>query len=90
MKRGQPEEAVKYWLRIAQDNPEYLPLVAARLTEALDGLGRRTEALNLLRRNLLDSPSIDLLEVAHQRVAEWEGPAAAAKAMSTSLLWNCR
>ena len=88
MKRNQPEEAVKYWLRIEQDSPEYLPLVAARLTEALDGLGRRAEALNLLRRNLLDSPSIDLLEVAHQRVAEWEGAAAAEQLLREELKRN--
>jgi lipopolysaccharide biosynthesis regulator YciM len=85
LKRGETEEAVRHWLAIEQDNPEYLPLVAALLAEALDTLGRRAEALNLLRRNLLDTPSIDLLEVAHQRVADWEGAAAAEQLLREEL-----
>lgn len=83
--RGRPEEAIKHWLRIEADAPEYLPLIAARLAEALGAAGRRAEALNLLRRNLLDWPSIDLLEVAHQRVAEWEGAAAAEQLLRDEL-----
>ncbi|MCS6945725.1 MAG: lipopolysaccharide assembly protein LapB [Sutterellaceae bacterium] len=74
--RGATDDALRYWLRIESDAPEYLPLVAARLTELLDATGRRAEALNLLRRNLLDWPSIDLLEIAYQRVCAWEGTAA--------------
>lgn len=84
-RRGQPDEAIKHWLRIEADAPEYLPLVAARLTEALGAAGRRTEALNLLRRNLLDWPSIDLLEITHQRVAEWEGATAAEQLLREEL-----
>ncbi len=77
MRRGEQDEAIKHWLRVEAASPEHLPLVAARLTEAMDKAGRRDEALNLLRRALLDWPSIDLLEVAYQRVDEWEGAAAA-------------
>lgn len=84
-RRGQSEDAIRHWQRIEADMPEYLPLVAARLTEALAAAGRRAEALNLLRRNLLDWPSIDLLEVAHQRVAEWEGAAAAEQLLREEL-----
>lgn len=88
LKQNQLDEAVKYWSNIEQDNPDYLPLVASRLTDALDKLGRRAEALNLLRKNLMDTPSIDLLEVAHQRVAEWEGPAAAEQLLREELKRN--
>jgi lipopolysaccharide biosynthesis regulator YciM len=77
LRRGAVDDAIKQWLRVEAASPEHLPLVAARLTEAMDKAGRRDEALNLLRRALLDWPSIDLLEVAYQRVGEWEGPAAA-------------
>lgn len=77
MRRGDPDSAIKHWLRVEAASPEHLPLVAQRLTEAMDRAGRRDEALNLLRRALLDWPSIDLLEIAYRRVAEWEGPQAA-------------
>ncbi|GAB4474378.1 MAG: lipopolysaccharide assembly protein LapB [Burkholderiaceae bacterium] len=77
MRRGDLDEAIRHWLHVEAASPEHLPLVAARLADAMDRAGRREEALNLLRRALLDWPSIDLLEVAYQRIAEWEGPAAA-------------
>jgi lipopolysaccharide biosynthesis regulator YciM len=72
-KRGEAAAAVTQWLKIESLAPEYLPLVAERLSGTLDTLGRRPEALNLLRRGLLDHPSIDLLDVAYRRVTEWEG-----------------
>jgi len=74
---GAVEEAIDHWRAVGEMNPEYLPLVAGRLADALDAAGRRAEALNFLRRSLLDHPSIDLLDIAHARVAAWENPAAA-------------
>jgi lipopolysaccharide assembly protein B len=68
--------AIESWMHIATGAAEYLPLIAERLTRAMDAAGRRDEALNLLRRELLDHPSIDLLDVAYRRAQEWEGPAA--------------
>lgn len=70
------EEAIRHWLRVERVAPDYLPLVADRLTLALDRVGRRAEALTLLRRVLQDAPSIDLLEIAFQRISAWEGPQA--------------
>jgi lipopolysaccharide biosynthesis regulator YciM len=64
---------VEHWLRIANDAPEFLPLVAERLSAAMDQAGRRDDAMNLLRRELLDHPSIDLLDVAYRRAQSWEG-----------------
>jgi lipopolysaccharide biosynthesis regulator YciM len=77
---GDVAAAIEHWLRIATDAPEYLPLIAERLTLAMDAQGRRAEAMNLLRRELLDHPSVDLLDVGYRRAQEWEG-AAAAEAM---------
>ncbi len=77
VRRGDLDAAIRHWLRVEATSPEHLPLVAARLTDAMDKAGRREEALNLLRRALLDWPSIDLLEIACQRIGEWEGTAAA-------------
>ncbi len=85
MSRGNLEEAVKHWLHVEAGTPDYLPLVALRLSDAMDRRGRRAEALNLLKRNLLDWPSIDALEVCSQRVAEWESPAAAEQLLRDEL-----
>ena len=76
-RRGQHEEAVRHWLGLEGMAPEHVTLVADRLSLAMDAAGRRTDALNLLRRSLLDAPSVDMLEVVYKRVAEWEGAAPA-------------
>jgi lipopolysaccharide biosynthesis regulator YciM len=85
VRRGDLERAIALWSQIEGSSPEHLALIARRLTDALDQRGRRTEALNLLRRNLLDTPSIDLLDVTVARVAEWEGPAAAQQLLRDEL-----
>ena len=74
---GAAEEAIGHWRAVGEISPDHLPLVAGRLADALDAAGRRAEALNFLRRSLLDHPSIDLLDITHARVAAWESPAAA-------------
>ncbi len=76
-RRGDVAGAISHWQQVEEFNPEYLPLVAARLADAMDASGQRVEALNFLRRSLLDHPSIDLLDIAHARIAAWEGPPAA-------------
>ena len=76
-RRGDLEEAARHWRGVGETSPEYLPMVAGRLADALDATGRRDEALNFLRRSLLDHPSIDLLEVTHARLTAWESPSAA-------------
>ena len=72
-REGNSAGAIEHWLRIASDAPEYLALIGERLSAALDAAGRRSEALNLLRRVLLDHPSIDLLDITVRRTQEWEG-----------------
>jgi lipopolysaccharide biosynthesis regulator YciM len=76
-RRGDHALAVKLWLRVLDADAEYLPLVAHRLTAVMDAVGRRDEALHLLRKSLQDAPSIDLLDVAFERVGAWQSPAAA-------------
>lgn len=80
--------AVKLWLNVLDADATYLPLVAERLTAAMDAVGRRQEALNLLRKNLQDAPSIDLLDVAFRRVSEWESAAAAETLLRQELKRN--
>jgi len=84
-RRGDREQAIALWTQIEATAPEHLALIALRLTEALDKAGRRADALNLLRRNLMDTPSIDLLDITVQRVAEWEGRVAAEQLLRNEL-----
>ncbi|MGB2816702.1 MAG: tetratricopeptide repeat protein, partial [Burkholderiaceae bacterium] len=63
MKRGHRDEALRQWQRIEAASPEHVPLIAARVADAMDAAGDRGGALNWLRRALLDMPSIDLLDV---------------------------
>ena len=71
------EEAVACWLRIEQQDPTYLALVAQRLLDAYRKLERRDEGLQLLRGYLEHYHSLDLLNVVFQLVLESEGPEAA-------------
>jgi lipopolysaccharide biosynthesis regulator YciM len=87
-RRGQHDDAVKHWLRLESMAPEYLALVGERLSSSMDSVGRRADALNLLRRALLDAPSIDLLETTYKRVAEWEGPGPAEALLRDELKRN--
>jgi len=77
MRRGQADEALRQWQRVEAVSRDHLPLIAEKMAAALDAQGRRVEALNWLRRALLDAPSIDLLDVAQRRVLDWEGASAA-------------
>jgi lipopolysaccharide assembly protein B len=73
MRRERRADAIRHWLRIVADAPEYAPLVMDRLMAALDAQGRRREAIELLRRSLLEHPSIDLLDQGCRWIRDWEG-----------------
>jgi lipopolysaccharide biosynthesis regulator YciM len=76
-KRGRLSEALRQWQRVEGASSEHVPLIATRVADAMDSLGQRADALNWLRRALLDAPSIDLLDMVAARALAWEGPAAA-------------
>jgi lipopolysaccharide biosynthesis regulator YciM len=76
-RRGDREGALALWQKVEGASRDHVPLVAGKIAATLDALGRREEALNGLRRALLDAPSIDLLDTTCQRVNEWQGAAAA-------------
>jgi lipopolysaccharide biosynthesis regulator YciM len=84
-RRGDAEGALRLWQRVEATSRDHVPLIAAKVTGTLDALGRRGEALNWLRRALLDAPSIDLLDAAYSRTNEWEGAAAAELLVSDEL-----
>lgn len=82
---GDMGEAIADWQRVERDAPRYLPLVAAKLTDALHEAGRFDEAMNFLRRNLLDHPSIDLLDIAYARILKWDSAEAAERLLRDEL-----
>ncbi|MEF9942858.1 MAG: lipopolysaccharide assembly protein LapB [Burkholderiaceae bacterium] len=84
-KQGDSAAAMQLWRKIEAVAPEYVPMVVPRMAEVLAGSDRREDALNLLRRALHDTPSIDLLEIAARRTSEWEGALAAEALVSDEL-----
>lgn len=85
---GQVEAAIDAWLRIEQQDPAYLSLVAQRLLEAYRKLERRDEGIALLRGYLERYPSLDLLDVVYQLVLESEGNEAAYRLVRAELQRN--
>ncbi|HEX4599101.1 MAG TPA: lipopolysaccharide assembly protein LapB [Burkholderiaceae bacterium] len=77
LRRGERTDAIKHWLSIIAEAPEYAPLVMDRLMAALDAEARRPEALAVLRRSLQEHPSIDLIDQGCRWIRQWEGEAAA-------------
>jgi lipopolysaccharide biosynthesis regulator YciM len=85
MKRGRPDEALRRWHLVEATSPEHVPLIAARVADAMHAAGDTAGASNWLRRVLLDAPSIDMLDVAQKRLSDWEGHAAAEALMGEEL-----
>ncbi|MGH6622372.1 MAG: lipopolysaccharide assembly protein LapB [Burkholderiaceae bacterium] len=84
-RRGDMDEALRQWRKVESVSLEHVPLIADKLVDALDAKKQRGEALNWLRKALLDAPSLDLLDIASRRTAEWQGPAAAEALVSEEL-----
>ncbi|CAG4907505.1 lipopolysaccharide assembly protein LapB [Paraburkholderia saeva] len=74
---GAQEAAIAQWLRVEEQNPAYLPLVAEKLLKAYQALGRGDEGADLMTTWIDRYPSNDLLDVAYQHVAALRGPDAA-------------
>jgi lipopolysaccharide assembly protein B len=85
LQQGDRDEALRVWKRVQAASLEHVSLIAGRVADALDAAGQRPEAMNWLKRALLDAPSIDLLDIAYRRLRDWEGPAAAEALVSEEL-----
>jgi lipopolysaccharide biosynthesis regulator YciM len=85
---GRDEAAIETWSRIESQNPEYLPLVAERLSEGYRRLGRIDAGLTLLKGYLARYPSIDLLNVAFQAELETAGSDSAYRLVREELRRN--
>jgi lipopolysaccharide biosynthesis regulator YciM len=74
---GDDATAIEHWRRIEQQNPTFLPLVAERLFQAHQRLGRVDQAIDLLQGYLVRQSSADLFHILFNAVAESRGwPAA--------------
>jgi lipopolysaccharide biosynthesis regulator YciM len=78
-KRGELQEALRQWRGVEDASAEYVPLIAARVADAMAAEGREQEALDWLEHALREAPSIDLLDVIAHRATAWRGAAVAEK-----------
>ena len=85
---GRLDEAIGLWKNIEAQDAQYLPLVAERLLNAFQSMGREAEAIVLLRGNLQKYHSLDMVNVVFDGVLKNEGPAAAYKLVRDELQRN--
>lgn len=83
--QGRHEEALAIWRRIESQQPDFLPLAAARMLASFKALGRTAEGLALLKHYLEKYASIDMLNVVYQASLENEGIALAYPLVRTEL-----
>ena len=81
-KRGELQEALRQWRGVEEASAEYVPLIAARVADAMAAEGREQDALEWLEHALREAPSIDLLDVVAHRATAWRGAAVAEKLIS--------
>ena len=70
--------AVKAYLRVAEQDPDYLPEVVEPLSRAYRELGRMDEMASFLRRNLVEHGGISLMLALAERIRQDQGDAVAA------------
>ena len=83
--KGDVEAALLAWRRVEHQSVPHAALVAQRLLDGYQAVGRMKEGLNLLRAYQAEAPSIDLLEVVFKAVLELEGVEAANQLVSDEL-----
>ncbi|NLF53007.1 MAG: lipopolysaccharide assembly protein LapB [Thauera phenolivorans] len=74
---GRDEAALEAWKRVENQDPVYLSLVAERVMEAYERLGRVDQGHQLLRSWMESHASLGLLDELFQRELEKAGPPAA-------------
>ena len=74
---NQHDEALAIWRRVETQQPAYLPLVAAKILASFKALNRGAEGLALLQHYLVNSASIDMLNIVYQATLELTGLEAA-------------
>jgi lipopolysaccharide biosynthesis regulator YciM len=79
------EGALAAWRRVEHQSVPHVALVAKRLMDGHERVGRMREGVNLLRAYLAEAPSIDLLEVVFKGVLDLDGVEAANQLVSEEL-----
>ena len=75
--QGNVEGALQAWRRIEQQSLPHMALVAQRVMDACQSLGRGQQGFDLLKTYMMQHPSIDLLEVMFKSQVELQGADAA-------------
>lgn len=70
--QGKLEDAITVWRKIERQSISHIVLVAQRLMDTYQALNRPQEGLALLKSYLLQTSSIDLLEVVFQAAIKFE------------------
>jgi lipopolysaccharide biosynthesis regulator YciM len=85
---GRIDDAIEAWMRVEQQNPVFLSLVAEKLMAALRQSGRALRGSQLLRGYLERHSSLDLLDAAFQAELENGGAEPAYKLVRAELQRN--
>jgi lipopolysaccharide biosynthesis regulator YciM len=80
--KGDTEAALQAWQRVEHQSVAHTALVANRLMDAYRALGRPQEGVNLLKHYLVETASVDVLEVLFKAVADLEGVESAKQLVS--------
>ena len=82
---GNHTAALAYWERVEQQNPQYLPLVAERIMQSYQAIGREADGAKMLADYIDRYPSTDLLDVAFKYVSALHGSEAAHRLARTQM-----
>jgi len=79
------EAALLAWRRVEHQSAQHAALVAQRLLDGYQAVGRKQEGVNLLRSYMAEASSIDLLDVIFKAVLEMDGVEAANQLVTNEL-----
>jgi lipopolysaccharide biosynthesis regulator YciM len=88
MAGGNVEDAITFWTRIEQQDPQYLSLVSEKIFNAYRQLSRSEEGAQLVRGYLSRYPSLDLLNVSFDSELEVQGAESANRLVRDELARN--
>ena len=82
---GNHTAALADWERVEQQNPQYLPLVAERIMQSYQAIGREADGAKMLADYIDRYPSTDLMDVAFKYVSALHGSEAAHRLARTQM-----